>query len=99
MTSTPLLSSRRQAGLLERFSRRLSPGAGLALCLATSIAIGGCAGAGFSKVSSANTAPPTVAKPPASMPLNGAGAGMGPSTGSIGIGIQSGINRSGATGG
>jgi hypothetical protein len=87
--SVPAANGRHPASLLQRFSRRLSPGGGLALCLATGIAVGGCAGMGFSTVAPDSSLPPTAAHAPASMPVNGSGTGMGQSTGTIGIGIAS----------
>lgn len=87
MPSVHPTTYRAQPHRLERFSRGLSPGAVLALSLATCIAVGGCAGVGFSRVAPESSLPPTAAQPPASMPVNGSGAGMGQSTGTIGLGI------------
>ncbi len=44
---------------------------------------------GFSKVPPESSLPKTAAHAPASMPVNGSGAGMGASTGTIGIGVAS----------
>jgi hypothetical protein len=64
----------------------------VATCTAA-VLLAGCAGAGFNTVPVASSVPRHAAHPPASMAINGEGAGMGPSTGAIGIGFGTGVAR------
>lgn len=84
--NTPRPASRRVAAITV-------VAAGAALLL-----LAGCAGAGFNTVPVASSVPQQAAQPPASMAINGEGAGMGPSTGAIGIGFGTGVARGRAMG-